>query len=209
MIMALPHLCALAHPRPQLVRSHRPRCLRRRDPPWSMRSSRDARYWFAAPVPAAADLCARRRRCPLYAFYSLVRMVVAYLLSLVFAVGYGYIAAYNKRVEAADDRRAGYPPVHPGAELSARRHARHGGALSHPPVGRGAGFDRAHLHRPGVEHGVQLLLLAQSHSARAARGRARSTVSAPPSASCSWNCRSAPSAWCGTPSFPWQAGGSS
>ncbi len=37
---------------------------------------------------------------PLYAFYSCVRIGVAYLLSLLFAVGYGYIAAYNKRVEA-------------------------------------------------------------------------------------------------------------
>ena len=37
---------------------------------------------------------------PLYAFYSVVRIFVAYLLSLTFAVGYGYIAAYNPRVEA-------------------------------------------------------------------------------------------------------------
>src|SRR6202012_43823 len=37
---------------------------------------------------------------PLYAFYSCVRIGVAYLLSLLFAVGYGYIAAYNKRAEA-------------------------------------------------------------------------------------------------------------
>ena len=40
------------------------------------------------------------RALPLYAFYSVVRIGLAYLLSLVFAVGYGYIAAYNKRVEA-------------------------------------------------------------------------------------------------------------
>ena len=38
---------------------------------------------------------------PLYAFYSLVRMAVAYVLSLIFAVGYGYIAAYNQRVRSA------------------------------------------------------------------------------------------------------------
>ena len=37
---------------------------------------------------------------PLYAFYSIVRTVAAYFLSLIFAVGYGYIAAYNKRVES-------------------------------------------------------------------------------------------------------------
>ena len=36
---------------------------------------------------------------PLYAFYSVVRIFAAYLLSLIFAVGYGYIAAYNPRVE--------------------------------------------------------------------------------------------------------------
>jgi hypothetical protein len=32
--------------------------------------------------------------------YSLVRMAVAYLLSLAFAIAYGYIAAYNRRVQA-------------------------------------------------------------------------------------------------------------
>ena len=37
---------------------------------------------------------------PLYAFYSVVRIGVAYLLSLTFAVGYGYVAAYNPRAEA-------------------------------------------------------------------------------------------------------------
>ncbi len=36
---------------------------------------------------------------PLYAFYSIVRMAIAYMLSLAFAVTYGYIAAYNPRIE--------------------------------------------------------------------------------------------------------------
>ena len=40
------------------------------------------------------------RALPLYAFYSMVRIGLAYLLSLVFAIGYGYVAAYNKRIEA-------------------------------------------------------------------------------------------------------------
>jgi NitT/TauT family transport system permease protein len=35
----------------------------------------------------------------MYAFYSMVRIGLAYLLSLIFAVGYGYIAAYNRRIE--------------------------------------------------------------------------------------------------------------
>ena len=36
---------------------------------------------------------------PLYAFYSVVRIAMAYLLSLLFALVYGYIAAYNQRLE--------------------------------------------------------------------------------------------------------------
>jgi NitT/TauT family transport system permease protein len=58
-----------------------------------------ARYWFSAPV-AAVTISLSPAALPLYAFYSLVRMIVAYLLSLVFAIGYGYFAAYNKRLEA-------------------------------------------------------------------------------------------------------------
>jgi NitT/TauT family transport system permease protein len=37
---------------------------------------------------------------PLYAFYSIVRILLAYLLSLVFAIAYGYLAANNTHVEA-------------------------------------------------------------------------------------------------------------
>jgi NitT/TauT family transport system permease protein len=58
-----------------------------------------ARYWFSAPV-AAVTISLSPAAIPVYAFYSLVRMVVAYILSLVFAVGYGYFAAYHKRLEA-------------------------------------------------------------------------------------------------------------
>ncbi len=58
-----------------------------------------ARYWFSAPV-AAVEISLSPTALPRYAFYSLVRMIVAYLLSLVFAIGYGYFAAYHKRVEA-------------------------------------------------------------------------------------------------------------
>jgi NitT/TauT family transport system permease protein len=58
-----------------------------------------ARYWFSAPV-AAVKISLSPAAIPLYAFYSLVRMIVAYILSLVFAIGYGYFAAYHKRLEA-------------------------------------------------------------------------------------------------------------
>jgi NitT/TauT family transport system permease protein len=57
------------------------------------------RYWFSHPVPSA-QISQSARALPLYAFYSVVRIGVAYLLSLVFAVGYGYYAAYHPRVEA-------------------------------------------------------------------------------------------------------------
>jgi NitT/TauT family transport system permease protein len=56
------------------------------------------RYWFSHPVPSA-EISQSARALPLYAFYSVVRIGVAYLLSLIFAVGYGYYAAYHPRVE--------------------------------------------------------------------------------------------------------------
>lgn len=56
-------------------------------------------YWLGRPVPAV-EISHSVRALPLYAFYSIVRIGTAYLLSLVFAVGYGYIAAYNPRAEA-------------------------------------------------------------------------------------------------------------
>jgi NitT/TauT family transport system permease protein len=57
-----------------------------------------ARYWFGAVTPAA-EISRSPRALPLYAFYSVVRIAVAYLLSLVFAVAYGYIAAYSPRLQ--------------------------------------------------------------------------------------------------------------
>jgi len=55
-------------------------------------------YWFQRPisvVPISSSIGA----LPVYAFYSIVRMAIAYMLSLAFAVTYGYIAAYNSRIE--------------------------------------------------------------------------------------------------------------
>jgi NitT/TauT family transport system permease protein len=57
------------------------------------------RYWLGQPMPAV-PISHSIRALPLYAFYSIVRIGIAYLLSLVFAVGYGYFAAYNPRIEA-------------------------------------------------------------------------------------------------------------
>ncbi|HTB97924.1 MAG TPA: ABC transporter permease subunit [Terracidiphilus sp.] len=56
-------------------------------------------YWFSQPVPAVT-ISHSVSALPLYAFYSVVRIGIAYLLSLFFAVGYGYLAAYNPRIES-------------------------------------------------------------------------------------------------------------
>lgn len=58
-----------------------------------------AQYWFGHAEPEIV-ISQSPRALPLYAFYSVVRIGLAYLLSLLFAVGYGYLAAYNKRLEA-------------------------------------------------------------------------------------------------------------
>jgi len=56
------------------------------------------RYWMGVVTPAA-HISRSAAALPAYAFYSLVRMVAAYLLSLAFAVAYGYLAAYHRRAE--------------------------------------------------------------------------------------------------------------
>jgi NitT/TauT family transport system permease protein len=58
-----------------------------------------AQYWFGHAVPEIT-ISLSPRALPRYAFYSVVRIGLAYLLSLFFAVGYGYVAAYSRRVEA-------------------------------------------------------------------------------------------------------------
>ena len=58
-----------------------------------------ASYWLGKPIPAV-DISQSISALPLYAIYSIVRIGAAYVLSLLFAVGYGYVAAYNPRAEA-------------------------------------------------------------------------------------------------------------
>lgn len=57
-----------------------------------------AKFWFSGAVPEV-EIYRSPSHLPAYAFYSTVRIFVAYLLSLIFAIVYGYIAAYNRRVE--------------------------------------------------------------------------------------------------------------
>jgi NitT/TauT family transport system permease protein len=57
-----------------------------------------ARTWFN-PVTPEANISLSPAALPIYAGYSLLRIVVAYICSLTFAVAYGYIAAYNEKAE--------------------------------------------------------------------------------------------------------------
>ena len=55
-------------------------------------------YWFQKPIPVV-PISSSIGALPVYAFYSIVRIGIAYLLSLIFAIAYGYIAAYHPRIE--------------------------------------------------------------------------------------------------------------
>jgi len=57
-----------------------------------------AKFWFSSAIPEVA-IQRSPWHLPLYAFYSTARIFIAYILSLAFAIIYGYIAAYNPRVE--------------------------------------------------------------------------------------------------------------
>ena len=56
------------------------------------------RSWLG-PVRAEAEISQNPWSLPLYAMYSLVRILVAYVISLVFALIYGYVAAKSRRAE--------------------------------------------------------------------------------------------------------------
>jgi NitT/TauT family transport system permease protein len=56
------------------------------------------RSWLG-PVQPQSHISQNPRDLPLYALYSLVRISVAYALSLVFALAYGYVAASSRRAE--------------------------------------------------------------------------------------------------------------
>ena len=58
-----------------------------------------AAYWMRTPAPVV-PISHSARALPVYAFYSVVRIGIAYLLSLIFAIAYGYTAAKNPRIEA-------------------------------------------------------------------------------------------------------------
>jgi NitT/TauT family transport system permease protein len=57
-----------------------------------------AQYW-SGPLTPQVDIDLRARALPLYALYSVLRISIAYFLSLAFTLVYGYVAAYNARAE--------------------------------------------------------------------------------------------------------------
>jgi NitT/TauT family transport system permease protein len=57
-----------------------------------------AHYW-ASPLTPQVDIDLHARALPLYALYSVLRISIAYFLSLAFTIAYGYTAAYHPRAE--------------------------------------------------------------------------------------------------------------
>jgi NitT/TauT family transport system permease protein len=57
-----------------------------------------SRTWLG-PITPQAEISRSPSALPSYAAYSLLRIVVAYILSLCFTLVYGYVAAYNKKAE--------------------------------------------------------------------------------------------------------------
>ncbi len=55
-------------------------------------------YW-AAPVSTRPEIQLSLSALPKYAMYSLLRILLAYLVSLIFTLIYGYVAAYNANAE--------------------------------------------------------------------------------------------------------------
>ena len=129
-----------------------------------------ARTWFG-PFNPHVEISRDPSQLPLYAAYSLLRIGIAYVLSLAFTMVYGYVAAYNPRAERIMipllDILQSIPVLSflPGVMLAMVA------LFPHHQIGVETGRHPADLHRAGVEHGLQLLLLAEEHSARDARGR--------------------------------------
>jgi NitT/TauT family transport system permease protein len=57
-----------------------------------------ARYWLT-PANSQAAIDLRPGALPWYAMFSFMRIAIAYVISLVFSIAYGYVAAYNAKAE--------------------------------------------------------------------------------------------------------------
>jgi NitT/TauT family transport system permease protein len=57
-----------------------------------------AQYWLT-PVSSQTEIDLRPGALPAYAMFSVMRIAIAYVISLVFSIVYGYVAAYNAKAE--------------------------------------------------------------------------------------------------------------
>ncbi|MGC1478172.1 MAG: ABC transporter permease, partial [Terriglobales bacterium] len=57
-----------------------------------------SRYWLT-PLSSQAEISLSPGALPMYAMFSVTRIAISYFISLIFAVVYGYVAAYNPRAE--------------------------------------------------------------------------------------------------------------
>jgi NitT/TauT family transport system permease protein len=56
------------------------------------------RYWLT-PVSSQTEIDLRLGALPAYAMFSITRIAISYVISLVFSIAYGYVAAYNAKAE--------------------------------------------------------------------------------------------------------------
>jgi NitT/TauT family transport system permease protein len=56
------------------------------------------RYWLT-PVSSQIEIDLRLGALPAYAMFSITRIAISYVISLVFSIAYGYVAAYNAKAE--------------------------------------------------------------------------------------------------------------
>jgi len=56
------------------------------------------RYWLT-PISSQTLIDLRPRALPAYAMFSVMRIAIAYGISLIFSIVYGYVAAYNAKAE--------------------------------------------------------------------------------------------------------------
>ena len=127
------------------------------------------RSWFG-PFTPTVEISRSLRALPAYAGYSLLRITIAYVLSLGFTLVYGYVAAYNPRAERFMLPLLDVLAVDPCVEFSSGRDAGHGGAVSGPAARCGTGGDPSDFYRASLEHGLQFLCVAEKHSERNAGG---------------------------------------
>jgi NitT/TauT family transport system permease protein len=57
-----------------------------------------ARYW-SGPVNSQAEISLHPGALPKYALFSVLRLAIAYVISFLFTLVYGYVAAYNRKAE--------------------------------------------------------------------------------------------------------------